>query len=49
VRTETGFAVQPVELKGKTLLAATIGGGLIAGQKVAVSGLAQLENMIGAE
>ena len=49
VRTEAGFAVQPVELKGKTLLAATIGGRLIAGQKVAVSGLAQLENMMGAE
>jgi cobalt-zinc-cadmium efflux system membrane fusion protein len=49
VRTETGFVVQPVVLKGKTLRAATIAGGLIAGQKVAVSGLAQLENMIGVE
>ncbi|AHB47848.1 RND transporter [Hyphomicrobium nitrativorans NL23] len=49
VRTEMGFAVQPVVLKGKTLRAATIGGGLTAGQKIAVSGLAQLENMIGAE
>jgi cobalt-zinc-cadmium efflux system membrane fusion protein len=49
VRTETGFAVQPVVLKGKTLRAATIGGGLVAGQKVAISGLTQLENMIGAE
>ena len=49
VRTETGFAVQPVVLKGKTLRAATIGGGLAAGQKVAISGLTQLENMIGAE
>lgn len=49
VRTATGFAVQPVVLKGKTLRAATIGGGLTAGQKIAISGLAQLENMIGAE
>jgi cobalt-zinc-cadmium efflux system membrane fusion protein len=49
VRTETGFTVLPVTLKGKTLHAATIEGDLVAGQKVAVSGLAQLENMIGAE
>lgn len=49
VRTAIGFAVLPVTLKGKTLHAATIDGGLTAGQKVAVSGLAQLENMIGAE
>lgn len=48
VRTATGFAVLPVTLKGKTLHAATIEGGLAAGQKVAVSGLAELENMIGA-
>lgn len=49
VRIATGFAVLPVTLKGKTLHAATIEGALAAGQKVAVSGLAQLENMIGAE
>jgi len=49
VRTETGFAVLPVTLKGKTLHGATIEGNLVAGQKVAVSGLAQLENMISAE
>ncbi|MFN3624956.1 MAG: efflux RND transporter periplasmic adaptor subunit [Hyphomicrobium sp.] len=49
VRTETGFKVQPVSLKGKTLHSATIEGPLSAGQKVAVSGLAQLENMIGGE
>lgn len=47
VRTQTGFAVQPVVLQGKTLRAATIGSGLMAGQKVAVSGLAQLENLLG--
>jgi cobalt-zinc-cadmium efflux system membrane fusion protein len=49
VRTDTGFIVLPVTLKGKTLHAATIEGALTAGQKVAVSGLAQLENMIGAQ
>lgn len=49
VRTETGFAVLAVSLKGKTLVGATIEGDLVPGQMVAVSGLAQLENMIGAE
>lgn len=49
VRTEAGFAVLPVALKGKTLHGATIEGNLAAGQRVAVSGLAQLENMMGAE
>jgi len=49
VRTEAGFTVLPVTLKGKTLHAATIEGAIVVGQKVAVSGLAQLENMIGAE
>jgi cobalt-zinc-cadmium efflux system membrane fusion protein len=49
VRTESGFDALPVTLKGKTLQGATIEGALKAGQKVAVSGLAQLENMIGGE
>ena len=49
VRTEAGFSVLPVTLKGKTLHGATIEGAVSAGQKVAVSGLAQLENMIGGE
>ncbi len=49
VRTEGGFTVLPITLKGKTLHGATIEGPLRAGQKVAVSGLAQLENMIDAE
>ena len=49
VRTESGFKVLPIALKGKTLHGATIEGPLNAGQKVAVSGLAQLENMIGGE
>ncbi len=49
VRTQSGFAVQPVTLKGKTLYGATIEGALSPGQKVAVSGLAELENMAGAE
>jgi len=49
VRTKSGFAVLPVTLKGKTLQSATIEGDLAAGQRVAISGLAQLENMIGAQ
>jgi cobalt-zinc-cadmium efflux system membrane fusion protein len=49
VRTEAGFSTLPVTLKGKTLHGATIEGALSAGQKVAVSGLAQLENMISGE
>lgn len=49
VRTATGFAPLRVTLKGKALHVATVEGDLAAGQKVAVSGLAQLENMIGAE
>jgi cobalt-zinc-cadmium efflux system membrane fusion protein len=49
VRTKTGFSVLAVTLKGKTLQSATVEGALSAGQKVAVSGLAQLENMIGGQ
>ena len=49
VRTEGGFSVLPVKVRGKTLQAATIEADLAPGQKVAVSGLAQLENMIGSE
>ncbi len=49
VRTESGFSVLPITLKGKTLHGASIEGPLTAGQKVAVTGLAQLENMIGGE
>ncbi len=49
VRTEGGFSVLPVKVRGKTLRAATIEADLAPGQKVAVSGLAQLENMIGSE
>jgi cobalt-zinc-cadmium efflux system membrane fusion protein len=49
IRSKEGFTVQPVTLKGKTLHGATIEGPLQPGQQVAVSGLAQLENMIGAE
>lgn len=46
VRTGSGFAVLPVLLKGKTLKGATIEAELSPGQEVAVSGLAELENMI---
>ncbi len=47
VRTRAGFSVLAVKLKGKTLHGATIEADLAPGEKVAVSGLAQLENMIG--
>lgn len=49
VRTASGFKVLPVTLKGKTLHGATIEAPLAAGEMVAISGLAQLENMAGAE
>jgi len=49
VRTKAGFSALPVTLKGKTLHAATIEGALSPGQQVAVSGLAELENMMGAQ
>lgn len=49
VRTASGFKVLPVTLKGKTLHGATIEAALAPGQMVATSGLAQLENMAGAE
>ncbi|MGI9403456.1 MAG: efflux RND transporter periplasmic adaptor subunit [Hyphomicrobium sp.] len=49
VRTGSGFTVLPVNLKGKTQQGATIEADLTPGQKVAVSGLAQLENMIAGE
>lgn len=49
VRTADGFKVQPVTLKGKTLHGATIEAPIAPGEKVATSGLAQLENMAGAE
>lgn len=49
VRTEAGFSVVPVKLRGKTLHAATIEAEIATNGKVAISGLAQLENMIGGE
>ena len=49
VRTSSGFKALRVTLKGKTLHGATIEGPLAPGQMVATSGLAQLENMAGAE
>lgn len=49
VRTKAGFTALPVTLKGKTLHSATVEGALSPGQQVAISGLAQLENMMGAQ
>jgi len=49
VRTGNGFAATPVTLRGRSLETAAISGGVKPGQQVATSGLAVLENMMGAE
>ena len=46
VRSDNGFTLTPVTLRGKSPLAATISGNLSAGQLVAASGLPQLESMM---
>lgn len=45
-RSAEGFTVKPVSLRGKTLDAATISGDLAAGDKVAATGLPQLEAIL---
>lgn len=49
LRTERGFTVAPVALRGRSLESASVTGDLSAGSQVATSGLAVLENMLGAE
>jgi len=49
VRTNNGFQLAPVKLRGKSLKLATIEAKIKPGQLVAVSGLAQLENMANGE
>lgn len=49
VRTEQGFVASTVTLRGQSLENASIAGDLRPGQQVATSGIAVLENMIGAE
>ncbi len=49
VRTEQGFAAATVTLRGRSLESASVSGALAAGQQVATSGLAVLENMLGGE
>lgn len=47
VRTEGGFTLVPVELRGKSALGATVTGAIEPGTEVAASGLPQLEQMLG--
>ena len=49
VRTEIGFTLVPVELRGKSPLGATVAGAIEPGTQVAASGLPQLEQMIAGE
>lgn len=46
VRNDTGFKLVPVTLRGQSPLGATISGDVEIGQKVATSGLPQLEKML---
>ncbi|MEZ5857098.1 MAG: efflux RND transporter periplasmic adaptor subunit [Hyphomicrobiaceae bacterium] len=45
-RTEAGFAVKPVEVRGKSRASATVVGELAPGETVAASGLPQLEAIL---
>ena len=49
VKTEAGFTVRAIELRGRSLEAATISGELTAGDQVAASGLPELEQMLSSE
>lgn len=49
VRTNEGFALTPVKVRGRSAETATIEGAVKAGQQVAGSGLAQLEKMSAGE
>ena len=49
VRTQKGFSVAAVKVRGKSFKLATIEGEVLPGQQVATSGLAILENMIAGE
>jgi hypothetical protein len=49
VKTDVGFELTPVILRGRSPVAATVAGNVLPGQKIATSGLPQLEAMIGGE
>jgi membrane fusion protein, heavy metal efflux system len=49
VRTDAGFTVVPVTLRGRSDLVATISGDIAPNAKVASSGLPQLEQMLAGE
>lgn len=46
-RTENGFSLKPVKVRGRSLDTATVSGEIAAGDMVAVSGLPQLEAILG--
>lgn len=46
VRSDAGFTLQPVTLRGKSPVGATVAGNLTPGQHVAASSLPQLESML---
>jgi RND family efflux transporter MFP subunit len=48
-RNDSGFSLIPVELRGKSRTSATVAGSLQANQEIAVSGLPQLEALLGGE
>lgn len=49
IRTEDGFTLVPVTLRGRSSLGATIAGDIASNAKVAASGLPQLEQMLAGE
>jgi len=49
VKSDSGFELTPVTLRGTSPVAATVAGNVLPGQEVAASGLPQLEAMIGGE
>ena len=48
-RTDSGFAVTPVSVRGEASGSATVDGGISAGDEVAVSGIAELEKILAGE
>lgn len=49
VRSDSGFTLTPVTLRGKSPMGATVAGDVLPGQEVAASGLPQLEAMLAGE
>lgn len=49
LKTDAGFALKDVTLRGKSPIGATISGDILPGQQVAATGLPQLESMLAGE